>query len=66
MERFWRRGALLTSRDVVAVIEVTITGPNAQARSSLRCCTQVHFAESHLVNLRRALTSDVAMMCSTI
>src|SRR5664280_170953 len=65
MEQFLRREALLTSRDVVAAIEVTITGPNARVHSSHRCCMPAHFAVSHSVNLRRAWTNDVAMTLST-
>jgi hypothetical protein len=36
MALFWRRGASLTSRDVVAVIEVTTIGPSERVLSSLR------------------------------
>src|SRR5664280_1123703 len=53
MEQFLRREALLTSRDVVAAIEVTITGPNARVHSSHRCCMPAHFEASHSVNMRR-------------
>ncbi len=49
--QFSLRGALLTSRDAVAVIEVTITGPNARAHSSRRCCTRRRFAHETLGQL---------------
>jgi hypothetical protein len=62
MEQFSRREALLTSRDVVAVIEAMITGPNAPVHLSHRCCTRARFAASHSVNWRRAWTNDDAMM----
>jgi hypothetical protein len=65
MAQFLRRGALLTSLDVVVAIEVTITGLNVLVRWSRRCCTRARFEASHSANLRRALTNADATTSST-
>ena len=62
--QFLRRAALLTSLDVVAAIEVTITGPNVRAHSSHRSCTRAPFEASHSVSWRRVSTNDDVTMSS--
>src|SRR5665213_2340914 len=64
MAQFLLREALSTSRDAVAAIEVTITGPNVRAHSSLLCCTRPRFATSHWDSSRHASTNDdVTTLC---
>ncbi len=59
--QFLLREALSTSRDAVAVIEVTITGPNVRAHSSPLCYTRQRFATNLWDNSRHASTNEDAM-----